>query len=60
MHGRGEKRVQCFGVSLKEKDHLKDQGVDRSVGSKWTSGRLVRGVWSGFTWVRIVIVARLL
>jgi hypothetical protein len=21
--------------------------------SKWTLGRLVRGVWSGFTWLRI-------
>jgi hypothetical protein len=39
--------------SPKEKDHLKDQGVDGRMGSKWTLGRLVGGVWSGFTWLRI-------
>jgi hypothetical protein len=39
------------------KDHLKDQGVD---GIKWTLGRLVGGVWSGFTWLRIGIVGGLL
>jgi hypothetical protein len=44
-HGRGEKRVQGFWwESLKEKDHLKDQGVDGRMGSKWTLGRLVGGV----------------
>jgi hypothetical protein len=43
------------------KDHLKDQGVDGSMGSKWTSGRLVgSGVWSGFTWLRIGTVGGLL
>jgi hypothetical protein len=26
------------------KDHLKDQGVDGKIGSKWTLGRLVGGV----------------
>jgi hypothetical protein len=30
--------------SLKEKDHLKDQGIDGRMGSKWTLGRLVGGV----------------
>jgi hypothetical protein len=39
MHGRGEHRVQGFGG----KDHLKDQGVDVRMGSKWTLGRLVGG-----------------
>jgi hypothetical protein len=36
------------------------QGVDRRKGSKWTLGRLVVGVWSGFTWLRIGIVGGLL
>jgi hypothetical protein len=31
------------------KDHLKDQGVDGRMKSKWTLGRLFRGLWSGFT-----------
>jgi hypothetical protein len=30
---------------------LEDLGVD-GMGSKWTLGRLVKGVWSGFTWLR--------
>jgi hypothetical protein len=44
----------------KEKDHLKDQGVDGGRGSKWTLGRLVGGVWSEFTWSRIGTVGGLL
>jgi hypothetical protein len=42
------------------KDHLKDQGVDGRMGSKWTWGRLVGGVWSGFTCLRIGTVGGLL
>jgi hypothetical protein len=45
----------------KEKDHLKDQGLDVRIGSKWTLGRLAGGgMWSGFTWLRIGIVGGLL
>jgi hypothetical protein len=58
-----EKGETCTGFwweSLKEKDHLEDQGVDGRVGSKWTLGRLVGGVWSGFTWLRIGIAGGLL
>jgi hypothetical protein len=58
---RGETYTGFWWESLKEKDHLKDQGVDGRIVSKWTLGRLVgRGVWSGFTWLRIGIVGRLL
>jgi hypothetical protein len=39
---------------------LEDQGIDRRMGSKWTLGRLVGGVWSGFTWLRIGTVGGLL
>jgi hypothetical protein len=39
------------------RDYLKDQGLDGRMGSKWTLGRLVGGVWSGFTWPRIGILA---
>jgi hypothetical protein len=39
---------------------LKDQGVDGRMGSKWTLGRLVGGVWSGFTCLRIGTVGGLL
>jgi hypothetical protein len=43
-----------------EKDHLKDQYVDERMGSKWALGRLVGGVWSGFIWLMMGIVRRLL
>jgi hypothetical protein len=42
------------------KNHLKDQEVDGRMGSKWILGRLVGGVWNGFTWLRIGIVGGLL
>jgi hypothetical protein len=35
--------------SPKEEDHLKDQGVDGRLGSKWTLGYWLRGGWNGFT-----------
>jgi hypothetical protein len=44
-HGKGKKGVLDFGRgSPKEKEHLKDQGKDGRMGSKWTLGRLVGGV----------------
>jgi hypothetical protein len=58
-----ESAETCTGFSCespKEKDHLKDQGVDGRMGSKWTLGRLVGGVWSVFTWLRIGTVGGLL
>jgi hypothetical protein len=57
---RGETCTGFWWESPKEKDHLKDQGVDDRMGSKWTLGRLDGGVWSGFTWLRIGIVGGLL
>jgi hypothetical protein len=39
---------------------LEDQGVDGRMGSKWTLGILVGGVWSGFSWLRIGTVGGLL
>jgi hypothetical protein len=51
--GEGRKCTGFWWKSLKEKDHLKDQRVDGRMGSKWTLGRLVGGVWSGFSWLMI-------
>jgi hypothetical protein len=56
--GRNVYRVLVEGP--KERTHLEDQGVDGRRGSKWTLGRLVGGVWSGFTWLRIGTVGGLL
>jgi hypothetical protein len=41
--GGGEKFTGSCWESPKERDHLKDQGVDGRMGSKWTLGRLARG-----------------
>jgi hypothetical protein len=41
---RGETCRGFWLESPKEKDYLKDQGVDGRMGSKWTLGRLVGGV----------------
>jgi hypothetical protein len=53
----------CTGIWLeipKGGDHLEDQGVDGRIGSDWILRRLVGGVWSGFTWLRIGTVGELL
>jgi hypothetical protein len=39
---------------------LEDQSVNGRLESKWNLGRLIRGVWSGFTWLRIGTVGGLL
>jgi hypothetical protein len=57
---RGETCTWFWWESPKEKDHLKDQGVDGRMGSKWTLRRLVGGVLCAFAWLRIGIVGRLL
>jgi hypothetical protein len=56
----GRNMYKVLEGKRKEKDHLEDQGVDGRMGSKWTSGRLVAGVWSGFTWLRIGTIGGLL
>jgi hypothetical protein len=57
---RGETCTGFWWESPKEKDHLKDQGVGGRIGSKWNLERLVVGVWSGFTWLRIGTIGGLL
>jgi hypothetical protein len=42
--GEGRNVYVFFWESLKEKDHLKNQGIDGRMGSKWTLGKLGRGV----------------
>jgi hypothetical protein len=41
---RGETCTGFWCESAKEKDRLKDQGVDGRMGSEWTLGKLVGGV----------------
>jgi hypothetical protein len=58
--GEGRNVYRVLVRKPEGKYHLKDQGVDGRTGSKWTLGRLVGGVWSGPTWLRIGIVGGLL
>jgi hypothetical protein len=58
--GKGRNVYKVLLRKPEGKDHLKDQGVDGRMGSKWTLRRLVGGVWSGFTWLRIGITGGLL
>jgi hypothetical protein len=56
MWHAGERGGTCVGFwweSQKERAHLKDEGVNGSMGSKWTVGRLSRVVWIGSTWLKI-------
>jgi hypothetical protein len=57
---RGETCKGFWWESPKERDLLKDQGVDGRMGSKLTLERLAGGVWSGFTWLRMGTVGGLL
>jgi hypothetical protein len=57
---RGETCRGFWWGSPKENNHMEDQGVDGSIGSKWTLGRLAGGLCNGFTWLRIGTVGGLL
>jgi hypothetical protein len=59
--GEGRNVYRVLVGKTEGKSHLKDQGVDGRMGSKWTLGRSVGGgVWSGFIWLRIATVGGLL
>jgi hypothetical protein len=58
--GEGRNVYRVLVGKPEGKNHSKDQGVDGRMGSKWTLERLVGGVWSGFTWLRIGIAGGLL
>jgi hypothetical protein len=46
--------LQTADVGRRSSEHaVFYRGVDRRMGSKWTLGRVVGMVWSGFTWLRI-------
>jgi hypothetical protein len=49
--GEGRNVYRVLVGSPEEKDHLEDQGVDGSMGSKWTLGRLAGG-W-GVEWIHL-------
>jgi hypothetical protein len=58
--GEGRNVYKVLVGKPEGKYHLEDQGVGGRMGSRWTLGRSVEGVWSGFTWLRIGTVGALL
>jgi hypothetical protein len=48
--GEGRNVYRVLVGKPEGKDHLKDQGIDGSMGSKWTSGRLAGG---GVEWIHL-------
>jgi hypothetical protein len=58
--GEGRNVYRVSWESPKGGVHLEDQGVDGRMGLEWILRRLVGGVWSGFTWLRIGTVGGLL
>jgi hypothetical protein len=45
----GEECTGCWWESLKERDHLEDQGTD---GIRMDLREIGLGVWIGFNWLR--------
>jgi hypothetical protein len=58
--GEGRNVYRVLVGKPEGKNHLEEQDVDGWMGSKWILGRLVGGVWTGFTWLRIGTVGGLL
>jgi hypothetical protein len=58
--GEGRNVYRVLMGKPEGKNYLEDQDVDGRMGSKWTFGGLVGGLWSGFNWLRIGIVGGLL
>jgi hypothetical protein len=57
-----ERRGKCTSFwwgNPKERDHLEDGGVDGRMGLQIILGRLARGVWSGFSLLKIVTLRAL-
>jgi hypothetical protein len=51
--GEGRNVYRVLVGKPEGRNHLKDQGVDGRMGSRWTLGRLILGGWSGFAWLGI-------
>jgi hypothetical protein len=55
-HGRGEKRVQGFGGKARGKEPPERPRRRWDDGLKMVLSEIARGVWSGFTWLRVRFV----
>ena len=55
--GRGGAYTGFWWGRLRERDHLGDPGVDRGKILKWIFRKRAVGLWTGSSWLRIVVVA---
>jgi hypothetical protein len=55
--GRGETHTGFWWGNLKERDHLEDLGLKRSVILRWIFSKWDVGTWTGTSWLRIGKVA---
>ena len=53
--GKGEMCTWFWWENLRERDHLKDPGIDGSVKLRWIFRNWNGRVWTGLTWLRIGI-----
>jgi hypothetical protein len=54
--GRGEAYTGFWLGNLRERDHLGDPGVDGGKILKWIFRKRAVGLWTGSSWLRIVVV----
>jgi hypothetical protein len=52
--GRGEAFTGFWWGNLKERDHLRDPGVDRMILLRWIFRKWGVAVWTGSGWLKIV------
>jgi hypothetical protein len=58
--GRGEVHTGFWWGDLRERDHLKDPGIDGRIILKLISKKWDEGAWTGLIWLRIGTGGRLL
>jgi hypothetical protein len=55
--GRREMYTKFRSENLKGGNHSEDLGVDGRIKSEWILKKYIGRVWTGFTWIRIGIMA---
>jgi hypothetical protein len=51
--GRGDAFIVFWWENLKERDYLRDPGVDGKIILRWIFRKWDVGIWTGSSWLRI-------